>query len=208
MSSSWKVEKIIWLYTKFQLEWAAKLPWAKGVLANDDKFHIVKCKVCNTIDRKPYFFASRWDTLYYEKNGCFVIGLAIQVLICIGHLQLIIFMCYECYRISCKSCRNYNSPYIWCNSLRLNYNFVTTTSFQLLCNSPMTRTIMSCWHHFSFIHQNLTRGIIKIFRDFFEIFISIIHCDYSFKMVLDYDTWHNKKFVMWHINLICYVFCL
>jgi hypothetical protein len=29
---------------------------------------------------------------------------------------------------------------------------------------------------------------------FFEILISVIHYDYSFKTVLDYDTWYNQKF--------------
>ncbi len=70
--------------------------------------------------------------------------------------------------------------YIGCNSLQLYYNFVTTTPFQLLCNSSMTIIIMSHWCHFSSIHQNLTHAIMKIFHDFFEILISIIHYDYSF----------------------------
>ncbi len=113
------------------------------------------------------------------KKGCFAIGPAIQFVSCIRHLQLTVFICCECYPTSCKSCKNCNSPYIRCNSLQLNYNFVTTL-FQLLCNSPMITIIMSCWHHFSSIHQNLTCGTMKIFRDFFEILISIIHYDYSF----------------------------
>jgi hypothetical protein len=55
------------------------------------------------------------------------------------------------------------------------------TLFQLLCNSPMTTTIMSCWRHFPSIHQNLTHGIMKSFWWFFlETLISIIHYDYSF----------------------------
>jgi hypothetical protein len=28
---------------------------------------------------------------------------------------------------------------------------------------------------------------------FFEILISIVHYDYSFLMVLNYDMWHNQK---------------
>jgi len=87
----------------------------------------------------------------------------------------------------------YNSSYIWCNSLELNYNFVTTTPFELLCNSPMIKITMSCWHHFSSIYQSLTNGTMKTFHDFFEILICIIHYDYLFNMVLDYDTWHNQK---------------
>jgi hypothetical protein len=34
---------------------------------------------------------------------------------------------------------------------------------------------------------------MRMFFNFFEILISIVHYDYSFKMVLDYDTWHNHK---------------
>jgi len=114
---------------------------------------------------------------HYEKKGCFAIGLVIQFLSCIRHLQLIVFIHCECYWTSCKSC---NSMYIQCNSLQFIYNFVATTPFPLLCNSVMTTIIMSCWCHFSSIHQNLTRDTMKIFHDFFEILISIIHYDYSF----------------------------
>jgi hypothetical protein len=38
---------------KFQLEWIAKLPWAKGVFAINGIIHNVKCKVYSMIDRKP-----------------------------------------------------------------------------------------------------------------------------------------------------------
>jgi hypothetical protein len=130
---------------------------------------------------------------HYEKNGCFVIGLATQFLSCIKQLQCIIFICCECYQTSCKSYKSYNSPYIWCNSLQLDYNFIATTFFQLPCNSLMTTFIMSCWHHFSSIHQILTCGIMRIFCNFFEILISIVHYNYSFFKVLDYDMWHNQK---------------
>jgi hypothetical protein len=37
---------------KFQLEWVAKQPSVEGVLVDDGKLHMVKCKVCNTIDMK------------------------------------------------------------------------------------------------------------------------------------------------------------
>jgi hypothetical protein len=49
---------------------------------------------------------------HYEKNGCFATGLKTQFLNCIGHLQLTIFICYECYQISCKNYKSCNSPYI------------------------------------------------------------------------------------------------
>jgi hypothetical protein len=129
---------------------------------------------------------------HYEKKRCFAIGLVIQFLSSIRHLQLIIFISCECSWTSYKSYKSCTSPYIWCNSLQLNYNFVTIL-FQLLCNSPMTIIIISCWRHFSSIHQNLTHGTMRTFCDFFEILISIVHYDYSFEMVLYYNMWHNKK---------------
>jgi hypothetical protein len=43
------------------------------------------------------------------------------------------------------------------------------------------------------IHKTLTCGTMKKICDFFEILISIVHYDYSFKMLLDYDMWHNQK---------------
>jgi hypothetical protein len=46
-----------------------------------------------------------------------------------------------------------------------------------------------------FIHSsNITHGTMKTFGwVYFWILISTIHYDYSFKMVLNYDMWHNKK---------------
>jgi hypothetical protein len=44
---------------KFQLEWAAKLPWVEGVLATNGVFCNVRCKVCSTIDKKPYLLAPK-----------------------------------------------------------------------------------------------------------------------------------------------------
>jgi hypothetical protein len=115
--------------------------------------------------------------IHYEKKRCFATSLTAQFLNYIKHLQLTIFICYECYRTSCKSC---NSLYIWCNSLQFNYNFIVTTPFQLLYNSLMTIIISSCWRYFTSIHQDLTCGTMRIFRDFYEILISIVHYDYSF----------------------------
>jgi hypothetical protein len=53
---------------KFQFEWATKLPWVEGVLANDGKLHMVKCKVCSTIDKKPYLLTHKWDTLMKHEG--------------------------------------------------------------------------------------------------------------------------------------------
>jgi hypothetical protein len=94
------------------------------------------------------------------KNGV-ICNLAIRFLSCNDHLQLICNSAYfsecECYQTSCMSC---NSPYIYSTT---HCNFVTTTFFQLLCNSPMTTTIMSRCCQFSSIHQNLAHSTLEIF---------------------------------------------
>jgi hypothetical protein len=47
---------------------------------------------------------------------------------------------------------------------------------------------------FSSICQNLTSDNMIFFGEFvFEILIFIVHYDYSFKMVLDYDMCHIQK---------------
>ncbi len=77
----------------------------------------------------------------------------------------------------------------------IHYNSITTLSQQFFS----TMQLPYDYNHnvmlmsFSSIHQNLTHGTMRIVCDFFEILISIIHYDYSFDMVLDYDTWHNPK---------------
>ncbi len=53
---------------KFQHEWVAKLPWAKGVLATNVVFHNVTCKVYTTIDKKPCLLVSKWDTLMKHEG--------------------------------------------------------------------------------------------------------------------------------------------
>jgi hypothetical protein len=92
--------------------------------------------------------------------------------------------------------------YIWCNSLQLYYNFVTTTPFQLLCNSPMTTIIMSCWCHFSSIHQNFNTWH---YEDFSWFFWNIdIHCPLWLFILDGFGLWHmaQSKVAMWHINWI------
>jgi hypothetical protein len=112
------------------------------------------------------------------KKGCFAIGLTTKFLSYIGHLQLTVFICCECYQTSYKSCKNYNSLYIWCNSLQLKCNF-QNSSFSTTMQFPYdyNHNVM----HFSSIHQNLTHGTMRIFHEFFEILISIVHYDYSFR---------------------------
>lgn len=51
-------------HRKFQTVWAAKLPWAEGIMASDGILHMVKCKVCSTIDRKACIMAPKSDTLF------------------------------------------------------------------------------------------------------------------------------------------------
>jgi len=116
-----------------------------------------------------FMHMTRFKFWTLKKKGSFALQLATQL--------VTIFIRCECYWTSFKSC---NSLYIQCNSLKLNYNLVVTIPFQLLCNSPMIIIIMSCWCHFSSIHQNLTSGTMMIFCDFFEILISIVHYDYLF----------------------------
>jgi hypothetical protein len=113
---------------------------------------------------------------------------------------------------------NCNSPYLYIVSVikqvaivatvvihriysATHYNFVTTTPFQLLCNFPMITIIMSCWHHFSSINQNLTHGTMKIFHDCFWKNIDIHRPLWLF--ILDgFGLWHGAKVATWHINWI------
>lgn len=44
-------------HRKFQIVWTAKLSWAEGIMANDMILHMVKNKVCSTIDWKPCIMA-------------------------------------------------------------------------------------------------------------------------------------------------------
>lgn len=78
------------------------------------------------------------------KKKVFTTSITAQFLSSNDHLQLIVFLCCECYQTSYKS---YNSLYIWCNLLQFNYNFVKTIHFQLLCNSTTITAIMSCWSY-------------------------------------------------------------
>jgi hypothetical protein len=48
---------------KFQLEWSAKLPWAEGVLLEDGRLHMVRCRACTAVDGREKLLAPKWDTL-------------------------------------------------------------------------------------------------------------------------------------------------
>jgi hypothetical protein len=53
---------------KFHLKWVAKLSWVEGVLIDDGKLNMVKCKVHSTIDWKPCLLAPKWDTLMKHEG--------------------------------------------------------------------------------------------------------------------------------------------
>jgi hypothetical protein len=63
-----KLKKLYDHTRKFQLEWATKLPWVEGVLDNDGKLHMVECKVCSTINKKPYLLTPKWDMLMKHEG--------------------------------------------------------------------------------------------------------------------------------------------
>lgn len=55
-------------HRKFQTLWAAKLPWAKGIMATNDILQMV-CyklgyKVCSSLDRKPCIMAPKSHALF------------------------------------------------------------------------------------------------------------------------------------------------
>jgi len=95
-----------------------------------------------------------------------VLQLALQLTMCIH---------CECYRTSCKSCKSYNLPYIWCNS-------ITTSSQKLfsIMQFPYdyNYNVMLMW--FLSIHQKFNTWHYEGFLWFFKILISIVHYDYSF----------------------------
>ncbi len=47
----------------FLFEWTMKLPWVESVFFTYCIFHNVRCKICNTIEKKPCLLAPKWDTL-------------------------------------------------------------------------------------------------------------------------------------------------
>jgi hypothetical protein len=53
---------------KFQLEWQAKLPWAKGILTEDGRLHMVKCRPCSAVEGVPKLLAPKFDTLLKHEG--------------------------------------------------------------------------------------------------------------------------------------------
>jgi hypothetical protein len=164
-------------------------------LPNSNSWHMLSCNNCSwslliiiveichlqVICFRAYVYEI--SKSHYEKKWCFATSLVTEFSNCIWtlashHIYMLWVLLDKLQKL--QSYKNCNLLYIWCNSLQLNYKFVTTIPFQLLYNSLMITIIMSCWRHFSSTHQNLTRGTIRTFCDFFEILISIIHYDYLF----------------------------
>jgi hypothetical protein len=54
---------------RFQLEWQARLPWAEGVLSEDGKLHMVRCRTCTMVDGREKLLATKLDTLL-KHEGC------------------------------------------------------------------------------------------------------------------------------------------
>jgi hypothetical protein len=51
---------------KFQVSWAAKLPWAKLQLGFTSGVHVVKCKTFLEVEHKNKLIAPKWNSL--NKN--------------------------------------------------------------------------------------------------------------------------------------------
>jgi hypothetical protein len=53
---------------KFQLEFQAKLPWAEGVLTEDGRLHMVKCRPCSVVEGMPKLLAPKYNTLLKHEG--------------------------------------------------------------------------------------------------------------------------------------------
>jgi hypothetical protein len=53
---------------RFQLEWQARLPWAEGVLSDDGKLHMVRCRTCTSVDGREKLLAPKLDTLLKHEG--------------------------------------------------------------------------------------------------------------------------------------------
>jgi hypothetical protein len=53
---------------KFQIEWAIRMPWAKGLVFKGGFINVVKCRVCSLIENKEKIIGCKWDTL--TKHHC------------------------------------------------------------------------------------------------------------------------------------------
>jgi hypothetical protein len=53
---------------KFQDSWATKFPWVKLCVRLYYNLHIVKCIICNEVERKDKVLSIKWDSLV--KHAC------------------------------------------------------------------------------------------------------------------------------------------
>jgi hypothetical protein len=128
---------VTWMFSPkcwVQYIWRDK-SWKNVLLTIDNiPFDLISSPWCKEVWASWLFTKTIQDCGVFKntmrKRG--VIGFATQVLSCIGHMQLTIFIHCECYRISYKSCKNCNLPYIQCNSLQL--NSITTLLQQFFFN--------------------------------------------------------------------------
>lgn len=70
MDGIWKKQKKSYDSTKkFQVEWASKLPWVKGILVEGGFIHTMRCKVYTLIENKNKIVGCMWDILT-KHVGC------------------------------------------------------------------------------------------------------------------------------------------
>ncbi len=59
-----KAKKAEWEFNKmFQDIWVAKLPWVETVIGLNGKLSMVKCKVCNYVDKRNQLLVPKFDGL-------------------------------------------------------------------------------------------------------------------------------------------------
>jgi hypothetical protein len=138
---------------------------------------------------------------FLECKGVLQLALQLSFLGCNDDLQLTIFLHCECYQINYK---NYNSPYIWSNSLQFNCNSITFLSKQLIfnyCAIPL-QLLPKCHTNATNFHPSIKILHMALWRflDFFFLSIDVHHLLWLLMMVWNYEMWHNKKIVKWHIN--------
>jgi len=66
--ASKKAKKSYDVARRFQLEWAARLPWAESVLSSDGRLHHVKCRSCSAVEGKAKLLAPKLDTLLKHEG--------------------------------------------------------------------------------------------------------------------------------------------
>jgi hypothetical protein len=57
MKVKWELKKV------FQGIWATKLPWVEAMTVPNGKLSMVKCKVCNFVEKRDKLFVPKFDGL-------------------------------------------------------------------------------------------------------------------------------------------------